>query len=397
MPSASRSGAAASLVARVRPIWPTPIDLRVSRWSPTRGTTGQDYLVLPSLRRPVFLVPARSPAASGAIVRFDDGQRASIPLRVLAWAQAKGLLRLMPVVRLSVSDQSSSLLKVVAAAVPEADAIVVRLGRPRYGRAVILIALDAAGRSIAFAKCAWGQRISDLAQERDNLTSIAEAPIPGIRAPQVLAFEEDAGFAALVLEALTPRSPASGATEVPVDAMKVLAARHGWRPTTLRRSDVILRLGDGIARIQDSQQRAWLQAELDRLVDELGDVETATGSWHGDWVPWNMARDADIVLLWDWEHGQDGMLPGADHLHYLAQELRLRVGTTSNVEDSWLVAARTALASNWGVRGPEADAAIRTYLLVVNLRYVTDREGAPEGGSPRSGWSRQLLERLGGA
>jgi hypothetical protein len=388
--------AAANLVARVRPIWPEPVELHVSRNVLPGRRDGQDYLVLPALRRPVLLVPAGRRAAAGAIVRFDEGQRARLLLRLLAGAQRTGLLRRLPVARVSVGPaDDGGVLQEVRKAVPGADAIVVRLGRPRHGRAVILNALDTRGRSVAFAKCAWGVRVADLEQERDNLAAVAHDQIPGVRAPEVLAFVRLEDSAALVLEALTPKSPATGESGLPVEAMKALAGCRGWQRTSVSDSEVVKRLRDGIAAVRDEQARSWLQSELDRMVSELGDVETRAGSWHGDWVPWNMARDGTTILLWDWEHHEPGVPPGFDHLHYLAQELRLRVGTSPDVEDSWLDAARAALAQHWDERGAAAEAAVRAYLLVVNLRYVADREGDPEGSSERSGWTRELLQRLG--
>ena len=393
----SRSSAAARLITRVRPIWPAPTELRVSRRNRRSGVNHQFYLVLPSLRRPVLLVPSRSSAAAGAIVRFDEGQRAKLSLRILAWAQTKGLLHRFPLARVSVSRQNEGVLDVVEQALPAADTIVVRLGRPRHGRAVVLHALDSTGESLAFVKCAWGDRVLDLRHERDNLATIAAEPIPGIRAPSVLDFVERDGFGALILEALTPRSLPADLDGVPIEAMNCLAARDGWQECSLGQTPVILRLRVGIAAIRAPHDRVWLQREFDRLVSSLGNVSTKTGSWHGDWVPWNMAREANAVLLWDWEHSEDGVLPGFDHLHYLAQDLRLRVGTTPEVEDAWLKSAQTALATNWDLCGEEAEAAIRTYLLVVNLRYVADREGSPEASASRAGWSRQLLERLGGS
>ncbi len=395
MNTASQSVAATSLITRVRPIWPAPTNLRVNRRAGNFEVGSQNYLVLPSLRRPVLLLPSRSPAASGAIVRFDDGQRGKALVRILAWAQAKGLLYRLPLARLSVSDRAGCPLDVVARTLPDADTIVVRLGRPRHGRAVVLNALDAGGRSLAFAKCAWGDRVSDLRREQTSLTTIADHPVPGIRTPKVLGLIEQGDFAALVLEALSPQSAAAEPSGVPIVEMRAFAERHGWQSSSLRLTPAIGRLSEGISAIRDPEERKWLERELDRLVTERGDIDTRTGSWHGDWVPWNMARDADAVLLWDWEHCEDGVLPGFDHLHYLAQDLRLREGPTESAEDAWVYSARKVLATNWDVHHEEADAAIRTYLLVVNLRYVADRQGAPDSNARRAGWSRQLLERLG--
>jgi hypothetical protein len=82
-------------------------------------------------------------------------------------------------------------------------------------------------------------------------------------------------------------------------------------------------------------------------------------------------------------------------VHHLAQDLRVRLGTSAAVEDRWLIAAEHALADDWGIRGDAAQATLRIYLLVVNLRYVEDREGDPRGPARRDGWSRSLLARMG--
>ncbi len=392
------STAADALVARLRPIWPAPTSLRVAHWPRVRAR-GDDFLVLPSVRRPVLLIPAARTTAAGAIVRHDDGQRARASLRLLAWAQAHGLLRWAPVGRVRVQGDSavrtSGVLAAVHAAVPDADAVVVRLGRPRHGRTVVLQALDRAGTSVAFAKCAWGDRVADLRLEHRNLVDVADAPAPGVRSPGVLDYSEVGDGAALVLEALVPSAPVDDDPGVPVEAMQALAGARGWEPATLASSPVLTRLTADIATVADPEARAWLGRERDRLVRELGDCATRVGGWHGDWVPWNMAREPEGVLLWDWEHHQQGVLPGFDHVHYLAQDLRQRAGTTTAVEDDWLACAREALRGDWGLSADEAEATIRSYLLVVNLRYVTDREGDPTGANERTGWGRDLLGRLG--
>jgi len=392
------SEAATDLISRLRPVWPEPTELQVTRAPRSARRDQHELLVLPALSRPILLVPAGRRGAAGAIVRFDDGQRARLSLRLLAWAQARGVLRLAPVARVRVGTAGiSGVVEVVREAVPEADSIVVRLGRRRHGRAVILHALDADGRSLAFAKCAWGPRVADLRLEHDSIVDVTTDPVAGVRAPKALAFVELDDAAVLVLEALTPSTPltpAAGAG-VPVAAMRALAGRRGWRRTTVAGSEVVQRLREGISALPDEAPRSWLEHELARLVDELGDVDTRTGSWHGDWVAWNMARDGAEILLWDWEHHEHGVFPGFDHLHFLAQDLRLRIGTTPDVEDTWLTRARQELADAWDVRGAAAEAAIRSYLLVVNLRYVSDREGDPQGSSHRAGWSRALVERLG--
>jgi len=384
---------AAGLLTRLRAVWPEPVPLTMHR--AFGGGAGTSYLVLPSLRRPVLLVPADSAAAATAFRRVDDGQRAWAGWRVLAWAQQHRLLRLLPVGRVRVGDpEASGVVAAVRAAVPDTHTMVVRLGRPRHGRAVVLQALAGDGRSLAFAKCAFGSRTADLRSEHAALAAVGSAPAAGVRAPRVLGFDDSDGQVVLVLEALVPTRPSDGAG-VPAAAMRALADRIGSRSVPVSGAPVVARLRAQVDALSDQGARRWLMDELDRLVADLGDVPIRCGDWHGDWVGWNMAREGDTVLLWDWEHHETGVPRGLDHVHHLAQDLRVRLGTSAAVEDRWLIAAEHALADDWGIRGDAAQATLRIYLLVVNLRYVEDREGDPRGPARRDGWSRSLLARMG--
>jgi hypothetical protein len=261
---------------------------------------------------------------------------------------------------------------------------------------VVLQALAQDGRSLAFAKCAAGPRVAKLRQEWARLVDVGESPAPGVRAPRVLGFRDRDGTAVLILKALVPVRPAAG-SGAPVAAMRALAGRAGAASSSLAGSRVVERLRSGIEALPDGGPGAWLRHELDRLLTELGDVVVPTGTWHGDWVGWNMARDGDTVLLWDWEHSEVGVPLGFDHVHHLAQNLRMHAGTSRDVEDQWLTAARLALRQDWGMEGAAVEATLRTYLVVINLRYVEDRQGDPDGAPRRDGWARELLARLGGS
>jgi hypothetical protein len=384
-----------ALEHRLRAIWPGSVELHVGHL-PRRRRGGATYLVLPSLRRPIIALPADDPAAARAILRDGEGQRAAqVPLRMLARAQQLGLLRHAPMARVWVSDpEASPLLRAVRQAVPDAGAIVIRLGRPRPGRTVVLQALATSdGRPLAFAKCAFGTRVSHLRQEQAHLHEVGPEPAPGVRAPRVLEFADHDGAGVLVLEAMVP-ADAGGGRGAPVPAMRNLARRSGTVVRPMATLPVLDAIRDAVDAVGDDEARGWLGTELERLVAERGRDAVETGEWHGDWVGWNMARDGGSVLLWDWEHRQTGVPVGLDHVHYLAQQLRLRAGTSPRVEDRWVLEATRALAEQWGVSGAAADATLRTYLLLVNVRFVADREDV-SWSAPRDGWSRELLARLG--
>jgi hypothetical protein len=383
------------LTERLRTVWPEPIEIALRRVPRRVGAGGEEYLVLPSMSRPVFLVPAASARAAGALARSDDGQRAPVLARALQGAHERGVLRRLPGIARVAVPGDEGLVAAVRRLTPDADAVVVRLGRRRHGRAVVLQALDAAGRSIAFAKCARGSGIDRLRAERDRLHELADRPVPGITPPPVLGWSVEDDAAVLCIGALTPTAPPTD-DGVPLPAMHALAGRSGPQPAQpLAETPLLHRLSREAAHVASvSPDAAWLGEQLQRLAETHGDEVVTGASWHGDWVPWNMVRDGDQVLLWDWEHYEDDVLAGFDHLHYLAQTRRLRDGTDAAAEDAWLADARRALASEWGLTERQAEATIAAYLAVVNLRFVTDRVDDPAGPTERQGWARPLVERL---
>ena len=383
------------LTARLRAVWPDPIPIGVSRVPRRRAGRSEEYLVLPSMSSPVFLIPSGSARAAGALARSDDSQRAAVLARALMAAHRRGVLRRAPGLARVRVPGVQGLVAIVRRLVPESDAVVIRLGRRRHGRAVVLQALDAAGGSLAFAKCARAAGVDRLAAERDRLHELAERPVPGITPPPVLGWVVEDDAAVLCIGALTP-SAAPASEGVPLTAMHALATRTGSGPDLpLADTPLVRRLSDEAAKLASVTPDAdWIVDHLRRLVADHGRELVTTASWHGDWVPWNMVRDSGDVLLWDWEHYEDDVLSGFDHIHYLAQTRRLRDGTTAAAEDAWLVDARDALAADWGLTPAQADVTIAAYLMAVNLRFIAERVDDPAGPTDRRGWARPLVERL---
>ncbi len=382
---------------RLRTVWPEPIEIGLSRMPRRAKEGGEEYLVLPTMSHPVLLVPATSPRAASALARSDDGQRSPVVTRALQRAHGRGILCRVPgIARVAVPD-TEGLVATVRRLVPDADAVVIRLGRRRHGRAVVLQALDADGRTLAYAKCARAAGVDRLRVERDRLHELADRPVPGISPPPVLGWVVEDGAAVLCIGALLPGArPGSGG--VPLAAMHALAARSGPPvERSLAEHPLVQRLSrEAAALAQVTPDAAWILDHLDRLVETHGDLAVTGAAWHGDWVPWNMVRDGEDVLLWDWEHYEDDVVLGFDHLHYLAQTRRLRDGTDSAAEDAWLADARRVLATEWALTEPQAEATIACYLAAINLRFVTDRLDDPAGPTHRRGWAQPLVERLAG-
>lgn len=133
---------------------------------------------------------------------------------------------------------------------------------------------------------------------------------------------------------------------------------------------------------------------LERMQARFPNMILETALWHGDFTPWNMARLGPDLLVWDWEHSAKSVPLGFDHLHFMAQSMRMKSGTGADVEQRWLDKARDALWQTWDVPAAAVEATILYYLLEVNLRYIGDRENDPLGIPPRQGWGRELVRQL---
>ena len=88
-----------------------------------------------------------------------------------------------------------------------------------------------------------------------------------------------------------------------------LATSPWWRGLRMR-------IGTGVA---DPQSRACLTQIADAIEGAYGQVRLEFGSWHGDFVPWNMATHNGRLYLWDWESSAPQAPVGFDALHFFFQ------------------------------------------------------------------------------
>jgi hypothetical protein len=92
------------------------------------------------------------------------------------------------------------------------------------------------------------------------------------------------------------------------------------------------------------------------------------GSWHGDWVPWNMAYHRGVLHVWDWERAGVHAPRGLDAIHFDYQaELGLRKTAPVPALDATLHRAGDLL----GVL--DVDPALRVPLLALHLLEMSLR------------------------
>lgn len=377
-------------------LWPTPARVDLARRRSGRPEA-RDWLVLPSLGRPWLLLPAARPTVASALLRDDRGQRSPRLVRALAALHRRQLLARLPLARLRVRcvDGADSIEAELARILGASGDLVVRLGRRRWNRSVVLRSLDRTGDTLAYVKSAASEAgTAALRRERDSLHRIAELAPALVEWPDVLHHGTWRGLDLLALSPLVGDRAGGSADAMPTAAMRTLAfaAGRGSRPlaeTRLARRWVAE--GSGLAA---SGQRDRLLAAVDAVGCRLGRVELPVGCWHGDWVPWNMASRGDRVLLWDWEHFEEGVPVGLDGLHYRAQQLRMRDGGSRPAEDRWVGEATQWLRAAFRLTDQQVRATVLGYLVEINLRYLRDRAHDPRGIPPRAGWGLAMIDRL---
>jgi hypothetical protein len=69
----------------------------------------------------------------------------------------------------------------------------------------------------------------------------------------------------------------------------------------------------------DPAARSALNLAVERIERTHGHVALTFGAWHGDLVPWNLARCGSRLYAWDWEYSTPDAPLGFDAVHYYFQ------------------------------------------------------------------------------
>lgn len=85
---------------------------------------------------------------------------------------------------------------------------------------------------------------------------------------------------------------------------------------------------------------APLLAHIAERHADLDPAALAWGRWHGDWVPWNLARCHRGLVAWDWEYAEPDAPVGLDEVHGAYQQARVVEGRS--VVDALAVARAAA-------------------------------------------------------
>jgi hypothetical protein len=299
--------------------------LRLSLDGGGGGADTLRYAVVPSAERARFLLPLASRVVAASAVLAYNALR---PPRVRAGRAATGLLARAGALGLT---RPGLLTVSVPAGVDPRDVLLAAhlaalLGAPRLHAAVgirppdphhkpTLQLFDDAGRPCGYAKVGWNEGTRALV--RAEAAWLAALPPPARDLPDVPGLVlhtrwRDRDVA--VVEPMPRRVRRVRRPEDPRIAAMLAVARRGGPPA----APVAVRdsgLADGWLRRGDARIRPAVAAVERRD----GALRLEFGDWHGDWVPWNMARHRGRLTVWDWENRAAGVPVGFDLAHHAFQ------------------------------------------------------------------------------
>jgi hypothetical protein len=278
------------------------------------------FAVLPSLRNARWYVPLGRPSVSSAA--FDLYS----PARTRARLQ-RSLVRLAVHTRLPVwyRDEICIALRrpppleaAVRELFPTLDLrIALSSGAPdgARNRKASAAVIDPGGKVLAFLKLGR----SDLARRRLRheaaaLEAMASKGIARGRVPKLLlAADVDGTF----VTAQTPVMGKSPSSEFGRPHQRFLDSLKVAVPQPAATISFVRELAERVGALPTEQ--AQLTASLDGVAPELDRLQTAPTIIHGDFAPWNLRRQHDEIVAFDWEYAHLEGIPGIDALHYLLQ------------------------------------------------------------------------------
>ncbi len=373
-----------SEITQVAPIlWPG-----VGR--PSMGTHGRngDLLIVPSVRKPRLLVPARPRRVAAAAVRYRGGSglRAKAERAVLSSVLLTGLgpWVFRHSVRIAGGDDTS-LVAHLSQVLNRRVHLSMPLSAPRANRKPVLCLVDDGGDCVAFAKIGVNDLTRRLVRrEAEVLDALGSNTLEAFTVPRVLHVGTWEGAEVLVLSPL-PTWKGQPAQPDRLDrAMRELAAipLGPDSPTTAGQyCDRLIARGRSIRATASALDQASIDG-LSATVETLrAAIESGArpGVWHGDWTPWNCVQLENRLLVWDWERCSPVGLAGFDALHFRLQQAIATdpQGLARHARDCIDSAARVLTV--WELDPQTSRAVAGLYLVDVAFRYLEDDQRAAGG------------------
>ncbi|MEP6800031.1 MAG: hypothetical protein ABI890_17870 [Lapillicoccus sp.] len=339
------------------------------------------FFALPRASAPSMLIPADSREVTSTALR--EAKTGSTPhrrrlLRGLSVAARLGLASAFAE-RVTVVPGSSlpedSLLSWLSDRLDQPLNISMSSSPPRANRKPVLHLIGDDGETVAFVKVGHNTLTRRLVRaEGEALLHLGTRPAPRIRTPAVLLHDQWEEMEILVLEPLVP-SGAQG-EHLPADLSDIMsgfARRGAVQSSDFASSSYLERLRRRIDGVLDAPGlNVAFRDDLDDISRRSDGRLLALGDGHGDFTPWNLARDGEGLIVWDWERFEQGVPLGFDALHYAFQLDVARGGIPAAKAAEGLFARSAGILAPFGVEPDVAELITALYLLDIGVRYSTD-------------------------
>jgi hypothetical protein len=367
---------------------------------PASHVPAEEYVVVPDLRRPRFLVPVRAARASRAsFSRFNT--TSSRRTRVSGYASAVGFgtpagervfrSRLVVGIDRTVDRADWSrwlLLAHLQEVLGAADLVAflpVRRAMPNAKPTMRLFERD--GRPLGYAKVGWSEATRAVVENEARALAEVQGHLQRLRAP---ALTTSGTWHDHVYAVAAPLPPHVGAwtaepSTTPELLRDIVASGTASRGTLAE---------SGFARRVRTQLEAAGAAEPEAVavvLEWLGRLEERAdvlefGRWHGDYVPWNLGRSPHGPVAWDWEYSDPDVPVGLDLVHWHFQH-RLAPGDGT-------LAAATAVADREADRLTVLDVERDSAHLVVSAYLLEIFTRAIRMAAAGAGWNPKLYPAL---
>jgi hypothetical protein len=293
----------------------------------------EQFAVLPAIADRSFVVSLASrPGTSSALTSYNALRTA--PRRLVRNVFSLGLRNGVdwPFVRNKID------IGVASSASPEqlADGLLTEYLRQRLGRGPVMVAFGGGGgpyrkpvlqvfgmdgTPLAYVKVGWNDWTREaVRREAAALRLCASRPMR-LGVPELLGHWLWQGLDLLVTAPLPGRVRRLGLNSPLPDAglLREISQLSPPYAGELGTSPWWQALRTRIHGVADVTARAQLERAADGIERCFGLATLEFGSWHGDLVPWNMARLDGRLYAWDWESCAPTAPVGFDALHYYFQ------------------------------------------------------------------------------
>lgn len=290
--------------------------------------TLESYWAVPDAARARMILPGGSRRLAAAAVSAYPGLRPGavrVARSAVALALRAGLRAGRDRVRLQVRPSASSPpvvtpLMLAAAALGGVEVqAAVGVRRGANAKATLQLFRTADGAPCGIAKVAWEPQSTRFVEvERDVLTELAGGT-GAVRVPQLQATGLYGDHPYIVMGALPVGVRRVGVRDGPTVA-ELLAVAPVVRRATVGSTQHFADLSARLRSAPGGGEHRLMLVEALRLVDLLehdGTEVPISSRWHGDLVPWNVAREPNGRLwVWDWETCERDVVAGLDALHW---------------------------------------------------------------------------------